>query len=213
MLLTGFEPFLDYPTNPTAVIAEELDGTRIGDYDVVARVLPVDYSTSGQRLEEHLENIQPEALVSVGLAAGRQHITPERIAVNCNDGPADNTGRVPAGEKIDPTGPDGIFSRLPIGGMVARLRQAQLPAEISNTAGLYLCNHVMYRGLRSFQQTGNTGPCGFIHVPASHDLAVRHGNLPSWSQADLTTAIRVCLETLSDPESAAHPASGSGAAW
>lgn len=214
LLLTGFEPFLNYSSNPTQLIIEELEGRTIGDYTVASRLLPVDYAHSGEQLEQAITALDPDAVISLGLAAGRHKITPERIAVNANDGPVDNTGYTPHGEKIAEDGPDGIFSRLPLAVMVERLNRAQLPAEISNTAGLYLCNHVMYRGLDSLRRRGrNEAPCGFIHIPASYDLAIKHSQVPGWRQEDLTEAIRLCIETLSDPQADHRTPGGTAVAW
>ncbi len=79
--------------------------------------------------------------------------------------------------------------------MVDALMANQLPAEISNSAGTYLCNNVMYSVLRNWGMGNKLA--GFIHLPASHELAVIDGKIPSWSQSDLTTAIEICIQTLS----------------
>ncbi|WP_047984482.1 pyroglutamyl-peptidase I [Ornithinibacillus californiensis] len=195
LLLTGFEPFLEFPINPTTEIATILNGETIGDYEVVGEILSVDFHKSGIQLLELIEKHNPDAVVSLGLAGGRNCITPERIAINCNDGPVDNNGHKPNGEKIFEDGPDGYFSKLPIYEIVSALKEAGYPAKISNTAGAYLCNNVMYHGLH-YQSLNNLDlPSGFIHIPASHALAIKK-NMPSWSQHDLTEAIRLALTCL-----------------
>ncbi|WP_078592983.1 pyroglutamyl-peptidase I [Evansella clarkii] len=196
LLLTGFEPFLNFPVNPTMEIVKELDNEVINGYKVAGRILTVDFNRSGDQLVKEIERVNPDAVISLGLAGGRFKITPERIAINCNDGEPDNTGYKPDGEKIDDAGEDGIFTTLPVKQMVAALGEQGYPAEISNTAGTYLCNNVMYRGLRYFQQEKSQVPSGFIHIPASHDLAIRHGKIPGWPQRDLTESIRVCIGCL-----------------
>ncbi|MGI8315960.1 pyroglutamyl-peptidase I [Halobacillus mangrovi] len=191
LLLTGFEPFLDFSINPTQKIIRDLDGEMINGFRISGRVLSVDYEKSGDELLRHIEEVQPDAVLSLGLAADRHKITPERIAINCDESKErDNRGNTPSGKSIIENGPDGIFSTLPIKRIVDDLNTAGLPAEISNTAGTYLCNHVMYQGLYYFQQQETEIPCGFIHTPASHELAVEHRDLPSWSQADLTEAVK-----------------------
>ncbi|MBC5637929.1 pyroglutamyl-peptidase I [Ornithinibacillus sp. BX22] len=195
LLLTGFEAFLEFPINPTTEIANQLNGELIGDYEIIGEVLSVDFHKSGNQLLELIEKHQPNAVVSLGLAAGRNCITPERIAINCNDGPVDNNGHKPNGEKIFVDGPDGYFSKLPIYQMVAKLEEAGYPAKISNTAGAYLCNNVMYHGLHYLKQKGLEQPSGFIHIPASHNLAVKK-NMPSWSQQDLTEAVKVAISCI-----------------
>lgn len=198
LLLTGFVPFLDFPVNPTEEIVKSLDGTTIGDYQIISKVLPVDFQQSEQEILRHYTDIQPDAVVSLGLAAGRAHITPERIAINCKDGAPDNNGVTCEDEHINENGPDGYFSSLPIRAMVNHLKENGYPAKISNTAGTYLCNNVMYATLHRIAEEGKQDQvkAGFIHIPASHDLAVKLNNSPSWSQRDLTKAIRLAIQTL-----------------
>ncbi|MGD7045136.1 pyroglutamyl-peptidase I [Jeotgalibacillus proteolyticus] len=196
LLITGFEPFLHFKTNPTMQIVEELNGKELNGFHIHGRILKVDFSKSGKQIVDCWNEIQPDAVISLGLAAGRSAITPERIAINCNDGEQDNSGNLPSGEKIIEEGPDGLFSTLPIRSMVKRLKEESYPAAISNSAGAYLCNHVMYQILFMLKQNELKTPAGFIHIPASHELAVQIGKVPSWSQEDLTQAIRICIETL-----------------
>lgn len=196
ILLTGFEPFLDYPVNPTMRIAEELDGATIGDYQVCSRMLPVDFGKASARLIGVIREVEPDITVSLGLAAGRYKITPERVAVNVKDGDTDNEGYHPVDEPIEEEAPDAYFTTLPVRAMVDSLLEAGLPAEISNTAGTYLCNNVMYAGLHYASTENQKMKSGFIHIPASHELAIRHGKIPSWSHDDLLRGVRVCLETI-----------------
>lgn len=197
LLLTGFEPFLDFSINPTMKIVEELNGTTLGDYTVTSHVLSVDFHQAGQQLLQIIEETKPDAIISLGLAGGRFKINPERIAINVNDGPKDNRGHKPENEVIWEDGADGLFSTLPIGNMVKQLKAQGLPAEISNTAGTYLCNHVMYQALHYVKSHHLNLPSGFIHIPASHELAIEHGKIPSWSHDDLKKAVTICIETLS----------------
>ncbi|TFE02010.1 pyroglutamyl-peptidase I [Jeotgalibacillus salarius] len=196
LLLTGFEPFLQFKKNPTMEIIKELDGQTINGWKIAGRTLKVDFNQSGDQVIHFYEEVKPDAVISLGLAGGRTHITPERIAINCNDGEQDNSGYVPSGEKIIADGQDGMFSTLPISNMVAHLNEKGFPASISNSAGTYLCNHVMYRMLNHIQNEGREIPSGFIHIPASHDIAIESRRLPSWSQNDLTAGIRLCIEQL-----------------
>lgn len=200
LLLTGFEPFLSFTLNPTMKIVEELDGKTIGDYQVVGKIMTVDFASSGQQLLSLIEETNPDAVISLGLAGGRYKITPERIAINCKDGEPDNLGYSPIDEPIYENGEAGYMSTLPIRKMVNTLIEEGLPAEISNTAGTYLCNNVMYEGLHYAAQHKPAMKSGFIHIPASHELAIEHGRIPSISHEDLLTSIRVCIEVLSDDD-------------
>ncbi|WP_423800946.1 pyroglutamyl-peptidase I [Neobacillus sp. SAB-20_R2A] len=200
LLLTGFEPFLSFTINPTMRIVEELNGQEVGGYKIHGEILSVDFKKAGKQLLEHLEAIKPDAVISLGLAGGRFKITPERIAINVNDGEPDNSGNTPVDEAIQAEGADGYMTTLPIRTMVNQLKEAGLPAEISNTAGTYLCNHVMYQSLHYAKTQNKKMPSGFIHIPASHELAIQHGKIPSWSHEDLKRGIYTCIQVLAEHE-------------
>lgn len=196
LLLTGFEPFLNYPINPTEEIVQALDGAVIGDYMVCSKLLPVEFRLSGDRIIEYIQDILPDAVISLGLAAGRSQITLERIGINCADGEKDNTGYKPLGERIVADGADGMFTSLPLNRMLEGLIEAGYPASISNSAGTYVCNQVMYRVLHHLRETKQSNQAGFIHVPANHSLALQMGKVPSWSQQDLQEAVQVIINHL-----------------
>lgn len=198
LLLTGFEPFLSFSLNPTMKIVEELQGEEINGHKICGRILPVDFNRSEDVLIELLNELKPDIHISLGLAGGRTKITPERIAINSKDGDADNEGHAPQDEPIDPNGQEAFFSTLPIRQMIQALTAAGYPAEISNTAGTYLCNNIMYAGRRYAEQQAPTMQSGFIHIPASHELAIEHGRVPSWSHADLVSSIRICLQVATE---------------
>jgi pyroglutamyl-peptidase len=193
LLLTGFEPFLEYPINPTEKIVKELDGACISGYQIKGLLLPVNYREAGERILEEIKKQEPVAVLSLGLAAGRSTITPERIAINCRDGAPDNNGVVLNNASIIEDGPDGYFSTLPIRQFVNKLNESGFPAKISNSAGTYLCNNVMYVVLHAVKDR----PAGFVHIPASHEL-VLHGKkeMPSWSDRDLLEAVKIMIGSL-----------------
>ncbi|WP_017725938.1 pyroglutamyl-peptidase I [Halalkalibacterium ligniniphilum] len=196
LLLTGFVPFLGHSVNPTQRVAEELDGKAIGDYQIKSAILPVEFSKSAERLIKHFEEIKPDVVISLGLAAGRHLITPERIAINCRDGEPDNQGVKLQDQSIRLDGPDGYFSTLPIRRFVDTLQKEGLPADISNTAGTYLCNNVMYSMLDYIKEKELNTRAGFIHIPASFELTVINNKLPGWSHHDLVKAVKKMIEVL-----------------
>jgi pyroglutamyl-peptidase len=194
LLLSGFEPFLGFPINPTEAIVSALDGKEIGGYQVHGVLLPVDFVAAGPKILKVIEEVEPDAVISLGLAAGRATITPERIAINCRDGEPDNNGVALKDAPVVEGGPDGYFSTLPIREIVNVLNESGYPTRISNSAGTYLCNNIMYTVLHA---TEKGLPAGFIHIPASHELAVTSKKeMPSWSTQDLTAAISKIIETL-----------------
>lgn len=198
LLLTGFEPFLDFTVNPTMRIVTELDGQEIGGFTIISKVMPVDFHSSGQQLLSHIEEVEPDAVISLGLAAGRYKITPERIAINVKDGEPDNEGHQPVDEPIKEVGKPAYLTTLPARQMVDRLQAEGLPADISNTAGAYLCNNVMYEGLHYAETIKPGMRTGFIHIPASHELGIEHGKIPSWPHEDLMRGIKICIEVLGE---------------
>ncbi len=193
ILLTGFEPFLTFKLNPTMQVVEALDGKEIEGYKICGRIMKVDFNESANQLKEYLDEVQPDIIMSLGLAGGRFKITPERIAINIKDGEPDNNGFAPVDAKIDESGDDAYLTNLPIRRMVEKLNEEGYPAEISNTAGTYLCNNIMYEGLAYAKKKGNI-LAGFIHIPASFDLAIQHGKIPGWHVRDLISSIELCIK-------------------
>jgi pyroglutamyl-peptidase len=200
LLLTGFEPFLDFSINPTEQIVKALDGEKIGPFQIVGKILPVDFSSSGSILLKEFNEVMPDIVISLGLAAGRTTITPERIAINCKDGEKDNRGIIKKDEKIVENGPDGLFTTLPISEIVDGLNEMNIPAEISNSAGTYLCNLVMYEMLHHLKIHNICLPSGFIHIPASHEMVIHKRSMPSWSQSDLENAVRNVIKIIGENE-------------
>ncbi len=186
-------PFLDYTMNPTMQIVEALDGKVMDDYEIAGRILSVDFQQSAQQLQQYIAEVEPKIIISLGLAGGRFKITPERIAINVKDGEVDNNGYTPVDESILDGGVDAYLTNLPIRNMVNRLHNEGYPAEISNTAGTYLCNNIMYEGLRYAQQHEGV-LAGFIHIPASFELAIQHGKIPGWNSQDLIASIEICIK-------------------
>ncbi|MGE8207061.1 pyroglutamyl-peptidase I [Heyndrickxia sp. NPDC080065] len=197
LLLTGFEPFLGLPINPTEKIVKELQNKNIGQYQIQSVLLPVDFEKGPELLISCLNDIKPDAVISLGLAAGRKKITPERIAINCRDGEPDNNGVVMVDSPIYEDEPAGYFSTLPIREIVQILNENGYPANISNSAGTYLCNNIMYTLLNELNKNNLHIPAGFIHIPASHELVIEgKKNMPSWSQRDLQQAIELIIENI-----------------
>ncbi len=152
VLVTGFEPFGEHEVNPSALLAEALDGV----------VLPVSYARASGALRAAIAERDPELVVCFGLAHTRTEVSVERFALNLDDAEvADNDGFTSA-SVIDPGGPVAYRSTLPVDEIVAALREAGIPAGASRDTGGYLCNHVFYSLMRALPE-GARG--GFVHVP------------------------------------------------
>lgn len=170
LLLTFFGPFPGVPVNPTVALAEgavRALNTARPDLRVVARELPVSYDGSSAALRAALQEVQPDALISLGVAVGRDVVSLEQVAINLDSaGIEDNDGDRRCDEPIVPDGREAYFSSLPVRASFERLRAAGEPVEISYTAGTYVCNHVFYEGQRISRELGLSIPAGFVHVPA-----------------------------------------------
>ena len=171
LLLTYFGPFPGVPVNPTVALAEgsvRALNTARPDLRVVACELPVSYNGSSTALRTALQDVQPDALISLGVAVGRDVVSLEQVAINLDSaGIEDNDGDQRYDEPIAPGGQEAYFSSLPVRASFERLRAAGEPVEISYTAGTYVCNHVFYEGQRISRELGLSIPAGFVHVPAT----------------------------------------------
>lgn len=203
VLMTAFEPFGGEDVNPSWEAVRALEGKQIAGATIVTRQLPVVFSEVLNVLNQALDEIKPDAIISVGQAGGRSDITVERIGINVDDARIpDNTGKQPVDEAIVQDGPAAYFSRLPIKAIVAAVREAGIPASVSQTAGTFTCNRVMYGLLHWLQTQSSSARGGFIHIPYLPAQAAQHPGAPSMSSANviqaLEIAVRVTLEIKED---------------
>jgi pyroglutamyl-peptidase len=194
LLLTCFEPFGGEKVNPSAQ-GVELVPDRIGTLEIRKLILPVVFGKSVEKLRTALRELRPDAVLSIGQAGGRAELTPERIAVNIMDARIpDNEKNEPHDEPIFPDGPAAYFATLPIRKMAEAIRAAGLPSRISNTAGLYVCNNVMYGALYHIAHELPQCIGGFMHVPYSPEQAALQSTpQPSMSVADIARGIAAAV--------------------
>jgi pyroglutamyl-peptidase len=193
IILTGFTPFGDFAVNPSQLIVEQIAAEN-KFADLVTAILPVAYHAVGRRVRELIRMYRPDAILCLGLAARRNNIYLERVALNLNDAPiADNAGDLASGRIIDPDGPLAYGSTLPLDDIVVSLRSRNLPAAISNHAGTYVCNHVFYAARRELDCMGSSTPCGFIHLPLICETGDETTGLPL---ATMVEAVECCLRLL-----------------
>jgi pyroglutamyl-peptidase len=201
LLLTGFEPFGDDPgalsLNPSAAIAQALHGEKIGAWRLAGHVLPCEYDRSVRVLKTLIREYAPQAIVCLGQAGGRNAISLERIAVNWDEAALpDNAGIVRAGQPIVKTAPAAYFSTLPVHAMRDIVLAQGTPAEISSSAGHFVCNHVFFSLMHALRKS--KVPAGFVHVPYLPQQALVSGqnSMPSMRQDDMIAAIRHALQAL-----------------
>ncbi len=193
VLLTGFEPFDGESVNPSEEIARSLHGRVIGRHRVVGALLPCVFGEAIKELRHQIRVVQPALVICVGQAGGRADITPERVAINVDDARiADNAGRQPVDQPVVQRGPAAYWSTLPIKAIVAALRQRDIPASVSQTAGTFVCNHVFY-GLMHALRARRAVRGGFIHVPFLPGQA-KPGQ-PSLPMETLMTGLELAIAT------------------
>ncbi len=188
ILVSGFEAFGGATINPTQRLIEELRAGRGSSTPVETVLLPVVFGAAFTALEEAIARTKPDVVLSLGQAGGRDAIELERVAINLMDAEiADNNGFQPREQSIAAGGENALFSTLPLQTMLQDLRSQEIPARISNSAGLYVCNDLFYR----LQTLGLTS--GFVHVPY---LPEQTTDKPSMPFETMKHALAVMLETL-----------------
>jgi pyroglutamyl-peptidase len=144
------------------------------------------------RLSDLIAQHQPDVVICLGLAARRSAINLERVALNLDDAKIpDNAGDLAVGRPIQQDGPVAYLSTLPLEKMKQALQAREIPVEISNHAGAYVCNHVFYAARHAIEQAHFPAICGFIHVPAIADSADDQGLLLD----QMIEAVGVCIIT------------------
>ena len=189
ILVTAFDPFGGAETNSSLEVLEALP-ERIGGAKLEKRVRPTVFGGSARLAMEAAEALRPEAVVCLGQATGRKAITPERAALNLMDAARpDNAGNLPAEEPVVPGGPAAYFSTLPVKALAAAVREAGVPAAVSNSAGTFVCNSLMYSMLHYAASRRPGLPCGFIHVPGPED---------GLSREELTRGVAAALAAVAE---------------
>jgi pyroglutamyl-peptidase len=201
VLLTGFEPFDGDASNPSWTAVQEVRDRWDGDAEIQVRQLPVDFARVDDALRAALAEVDPDVVISVGLAGGIETLEVERIAINVDDARIpDNTGFQPIDEPVVDGGPAAYFSTLPIKAAVAAVRTKGIPAVVSQTAGTYTCNHVFYLLMHELRERSGTRG-GFVHIPYSTEEAV--GTDRPYMRMDqlataLTAVVRATLANATD---------------
>ncbi|MCF6096942.1 pyroglutamyl-peptidase I [Thermovorax subterraneus] len=194
VLVTGFEPFGGEKINP-ALAAVKLLPKEINGAQVIVRELPTVFRKSIDVLFSEIEKVNPDVVICVGQAGGRFAISVERVAINVDDARIpDNEGNQPVDEPIFPDGENAYFSTLPIKRIVEAIKKEKIPAEVSNTAGTYVCNHVMYGVLYYASKKKPNMKAGFIHVPYLFEQVLDKKNTPAMGLNEIVKALTIAIE-------------------
>ena len=197
ILLTAFDPFGGEAVNPAQEAVKRVADTIEGA-QVVKLTVPTVFRKSIAVVTAAVEAERPDAVLCIGQAGGRAHMTPERVAINIDDARIpDNEGDQPVDAPIIADGAPAYFATLPIKAMVRSMREAGIPASVSDSAGTFVCNHLMYGVLHflNAQCPGTRG--GFMHVPyIPSQVADKNGSIPSMSLTDITAGIEAAIKAI-----------------
>ncbi|NUU99253.1 pyrrolidone-carboxylate peptidase [Marinitoga sp. 1154] len=194
VLITGFEPFGGEKINPSFEAVKRLDD-KIMDAEIIKMEIPTVFYKSIEVLRSKMCEIQPDIVICVGQAGGRAHISIERVAINIDDARIeDNEGNKPEDKPIFFDGENAYFSNLPIKEIVNSIKNIGIPAKISNTAGTFVCNHLLYGLMYYIHRDFKNTIGGFIHVPYLPEQVIEKSNIPSMSIENITKALEKIIE-------------------
>lgn len=208
VLVTGFEPFGGDALNPSMTLAQALDGSHIEGHTVRGVVLPCRFDLAPMALARALAQCQPALVVCLGLAGSRTAVSIERVALNLIDARiGDNAGNQPIDTPVLSGAAPAYFSTLPVKALAAALRRAGIPAEVSHSAGTFVCNQVFFSLMHQLcLYPGVRG--GFVHLPALPQHAAAH---PAGVPMDLATqrqAVELILATALERRKDLHESAG-----
>lgn len=195
ILVTGFDPFGGEPTNPAIESVKRID-ENIEGAEIIKLEIPTVFHKAADVVEEKIKEVKPDVILSVGQAGGRYGITVERVAINEDDARIeDNEGNQPIDVKIREDGAPAYFATLPIKAMVEEIKKENIPASVSNTAGTFVCNHIMYQDLYLAEKYGDI-KAGFIHVPFLTEQVVDKPNTASMSLEDIVKGLNAAIRAI-----------------
>ena len=209
LLLTAFSPFGGEKINPS-LEAVKLLKDKILETDIIKLEVPTVFGKSIKIVADAIEKERPDYVLCIGQAGGRYGITPERVAINIDDARIpDNEGNQPIDRPIFADGEPAYFSGLPVKAMVEEIRKEGLPASLSNSAGTYLCNHLMYGVLYTLSKKYKGVKGGFIHVPFIPEQTVDKSDKPSMSLPDIVRGLEAAIRAISRNNEDVKSAEGS----
>jgi pyroglutamyl-peptidase len=193
VLLTGFEPFGNASFNPSEAVVKEIAKLSLASIDIVTTILPVEFKRSAALLLEKIKDVQPDIVISLGQAEGRDFIGPEQVAINLADARiSDNAGIALENTPIDEKAPDGFFTTLPIREIVKAIQELHISAKVSYSAGAFICNEIFFAAQREL--VGSNVISGFIHLPLAPLQAAEFPGLPTMPLEDQVKAIVAAIE-------------------
>ncbi|WP_375555105.1 pyroglutamyl-peptidase I [Streptococcus nidrosiense] len=198
ILVTGFDPFGGEKVNPALEAVKSLP-SEIHGAEIHWVEIPTVFYKAAEVLETAIVRYQPDAVLCIGQAGGRASLTPERVAINQDDARIpDNQGNQPIDTPIRQDGQAAYFSTLPIKAMVQAIKEERLPATVSNTAGTFVCNHLMYQALYLADKKFPHMRSGFMHIPYMTEQVVNKPNTASMNLTDIVRGIEAAIGAIVD---------------
>ena len=196
ILVTGFDPFGGEKINPALEAVKGLADTIKGA-EIKKLEIPTVFNKSAEVVQKAIEEFQPDYVLNIGQAGGRYEISPERVAINVDDARiADNEGNQPIDAPIKEDGDAAYFTQLPVKAMVTAIKNAGIPGAVSNTAGTFVCNHIMYQVQYMIHTNFPKIKGGFIHVPYIPEQVVNKPGQPAMSLSDMTKGLTAAIEAI-----------------
>lgn len=196
ILVTGFDPFGTDTMNPAIEAVKKLPNTIAGA-EIIKLEIPTVFGKSADVTRDALKKHDVDYVLNIGQAGGRFDLTPERVAINLDDARIpDNDGNQPIDIQIKSDGESAYFTQHPVKAMVTAIKEAGLPASVSNTAGTFVCNHIMYQCLYLAHTEFPKVKAGFMHVPFLPEQVVERPGMPAMSLEDITRGIIAALEAI-----------------
>lgn len=200
LLITGFDPFGGEKINPAWEAVKGLPD-NIDGVEVIKLQIPTVFKKSAQKLFENIDSVKPDVVICVGQAGGRYELSMERVAINLDDGRIpDNEGYQPIDVKVFEDGENAYFTTLPIKAMVEEIKRAGIPAAVSNTAGTYVCNHIMYSLLYYIHKNSLNIKGGFIHVPYITEQVLDKKDTPYMDLKIITKGLEASIRAIKNYE-------------
>lgn len=166
ILLTGYEPFFDMKRNSSLEACKPLQGRTFNGYTVAVEEIPMDYTRVRENIERHLRHHNPSAAICTGVTSRGAALALERVAINLGSAEGrSNFGYTRLDQPLNPEGPAAYFTTLPFRALLRELKDAEVPAVLSNSAGTYGCNQIFYHLMDYLERTQTDIPAGFVHVP------------------------------------------------
>lgn len=196
ILVSGFDPFGGEKVNPAYEAVKLLPDNIVGA-EIIKLEIPTVFHKAADVIEQKVKEVDPDVILCIGQAGGRFGVTPERVAINVDDARIpDNEGNQPIDVKIKEDGLAAYFSSLPIKAMVDKMKAVKIPSSVSNSAGTFVCNHIMYQILYMIDQNYPDKIGGFVHCPFIPEQVLDKPDKPSMHLEDISKGLEAGIEAI-----------------